>query len=283
MNDLAKAAKAVGATVKTSDLVGPSGQVPDFGAVGQVAPQLFDLSAGAISGPINAGRTGVVVKILRQARAQRRRDREELRPDAGGDSRPEAAMKLSTLRERHLERLQEAQAHPVINAKPKAQQTAGYVNPDQALQSKGPQPYRLRAFCLVNAVCAFHRNPSVAKWQSPSCGQWSGLRIEIGRTDTRRERRRRHRHVPSVEDDQRVFALECRSLRLRSRWSAFRREPARRSCRCRRPAARARPILRRSCTCAIRAMLFVGLCSVTATACVRRARCLSASPRSRSA
>jgi peptidyl-prolyl cis-trans isomerase D len=62
-NDLAKAAKAVGATVKTSDLVGESGQVPDFGEVGQVAPQLFDMSVGAISGPIDAGRTGVVVKI----------------------------------------------------------------------------------------------------------------------------------------------------------------------------------------------------------------------------
>ena len=64
MNDLGKAAKAVGATVKTSDLVSASGQVPDFGAVGQVAPQLFDLNVGAISGPIDAGRTGVVVKIL---------------------------------------------------------------------------------------------------------------------------------------------------------------------------------------------------------------------------
>ncbi len=63
-NDLAKAAKEVGATFKTSDLVGDSGQVPDFGQVGQVAPQLFDLAVGAISGPINAGRTGVVVKIL---------------------------------------------------------------------------------------------------------------------------------------------------------------------------------------------------------------------------
>ncbi len=64
MNDLGKAAKAVGATVKTSDLVGESGQVPDFGEVGQVAPQLFEMTAGAISGAINAGRTGVVVKIL---------------------------------------------------------------------------------------------------------------------------------------------------------------------------------------------------------------------------
>jgi peptidyl-prolyl cis-trans isomerase D len=63
-NDLAKAAKEMGATVKTSDLVSESGQVPDFGQVGQVAPQLFDLAVGNISGPINAQRTGVVAKIL---------------------------------------------------------------------------------------------------------------------------------------------------------------------------------------------------------------------------
>jgi peptidyl-prolyl cis-trans isomerase D len=63
-HDLAKAAKEVGATVKTSDMVGQSDQVPDFGDVGQVAPQLFDLTAGAISGPINAGRTGVVAKLV---------------------------------------------------------------------------------------------------------------------------------------------------------------------------------------------------------------------------
>ena len=50
--------------MKTSDLVDGSGQVPDFGEVAQVAPQLFDMTVGSISGPINAGRTGVVVKIL---------------------------------------------------------------------------------------------------------------------------------------------------------------------------------------------------------------------------
>ena len=63
-NDLAKAAKEVGASVKTSDLVGQSQQVPDFGDVGQVAPQLFDMTAGTVSGPINAGRTGVVAKLV---------------------------------------------------------------------------------------------------------------------------------------------------------------------------------------------------------------------------
>lgn len=64
MNDLTKAAKEVGAAMKTSDLVGPSDQVPSLGAVGQVAPQLFEMNPGNISGPINAGRTGVVAKIL---------------------------------------------------------------------------------------------------------------------------------------------------------------------------------------------------------------------------
>ena len=62
-HDLAKAAKEMGVTVKTSDLVGQSGQVPDLGAVGQVAPQLFDMAPGNISGPINAQRTGVVAKL----------------------------------------------------------------------------------------------------------------------------------------------------------------------------------------------------------------------------
>jgi len=64
MNDLAKAAKETGATVKTSDLVSETGQVPDLGEVGQVAPQVFNLKPGNISGPINAGRTGVVIKLL---------------------------------------------------------------------------------------------------------------------------------------------------------------------------------------------------------------------------
>ncbi|MGA8044035.1 MAG: peptidyl-prolyl cis-trans isomerase [Terracidiphilus sp.] len=63
-NDLAKAAKEMGATVKTSDEVKLSDQVPDVGQLGQVAPQLFDMAPGTISGPINAGRTGVVAKIV---------------------------------------------------------------------------------------------------------------------------------------------------------------------------------------------------------------------------
>jgi peptidyl-prolyl cis-trans isomerase D len=64
MNDLAKAAKGEGAALKTSDLVGETDQVPDFGQVGQLAPQLFDMKVGDLSGPINARRTGVVAKLV---------------------------------------------------------------------------------------------------------------------------------------------------------------------------------------------------------------------------
>jgi peptidyl-prolyl cis-trans isomerase D len=63
-NDLAKAAKEVGATIKSSDLVGREAQVPDVGALATAAPQLFDLNAGQISTAINTGHSGVVVKIV---------------------------------------------------------------------------------------------------------------------------------------------------------------------------------------------------------------------------
>ncbi|HEU5457011.1 MAG TPA: peptidylprolyl isomerase [Terracidiphilus sp.] len=62
--DLKKAAQAVGAKVETSDAVTETGQVPDLGQVGQVAPALFNLPVGGISGAINTGRTGAVAKIV---------------------------------------------------------------------------------------------------------------------------------------------------------------------------------------------------------------------------
>ena len=62
-NDLAAAAKAMGATIKTSDLVGRTGQVPDVGAIATAAPQLFTMKPGQISGPIRGDRTGVVAQL----------------------------------------------------------------------------------------------------------------------------------------------------------------------------------------------------------------------------
>jgi peptidyl-prolyl cis-trans isomerase D len=62
-NDLEKAAKELGATVKTSDLVGRDQQVPDIGQLSSAAPSLFDLNNGQISSAINTGQAGVVAKL----------------------------------------------------------------------------------------------------------------------------------------------------------------------------------------------------------------------------
>lgn len=62
-HDLKKAAKELGATVKTSDLVAPDGQVPDIGSMSS-ASAIFALKPGEISGPITAGGNGVVAQLL---------------------------------------------------------------------------------------------------------------------------------------------------------------------------------------------------------------------------
>ena len=63
-NNLAQAAKELGATVKTSDLVIHSAQVPDIGELATAAPDLFSLNVGQISKPINTGHSGIVAKIV---------------------------------------------------------------------------------------------------------------------------------------------------------------------------------------------------------------------------
>jgi peptidyl-prolyl cis-trans isomerase D len=63
-HDLKKAANEVGATVKTSDLVGPKDQVPDLGSFGGPAAQIFNLKQGEISGPISVQSGGVVVMLV---------------------------------------------------------------------------------------------------------------------------------------------------------------------------------------------------------------------------
>jgi peptidyl-prolyl cis-trans isomerase D len=62
-HDLKKVAKDLGATVKTSDLVSPDGQVPDIGSLTS-ASAIFSLKPGEISGPITAGGNGVVAQLL---------------------------------------------------------------------------------------------------------------------------------------------------------------------------------------------------------------------------
>ena len=63
-HDLDKAAKEAGATVKTSDLVNRTAQVPELGAMTGPIGQVFSMKAGEISGAIQAGSNGAVVKVL---------------------------------------------------------------------------------------------------------------------------------------------------------------------------------------------------------------------------
>ncbi len=63
-HDLKKAAKELGATVKTSDFVTPDGQVPDIGSLTGEAAVVFTMKPGDISGPINSGANGVVMSVV---------------------------------------------------------------------------------------------------------------------------------------------------------------------------------------------------------------------------
>ena len=63
-HDLKKAAKDLGAAIKTSELVAPDGQVPDIGSLAGPAASIFTLKPGEISGPITAGANGVVAQLV---------------------------------------------------------------------------------------------------------------------------------------------------------------------------------------------------------------------------
>ncbi|HEU5400552.1 MAG TPA: peptidyl-prolyl cis-trans isomerase, partial [Terriglobales bacterium] len=63
-HNLRAAAKAVGAAVKTSDLVKPDDQVPDVGQLSGPAAVVFSMKPGEISGPVQAGANGVVFALV---------------------------------------------------------------------------------------------------------------------------------------------------------------------------------------------------------------------------
>ncbi len=63
-HDLKRAAKELGATLKTSDSVLPDGQVPDLGSMAGQAAVAFSMKPGEISGPINSGTNAVVIALL---------------------------------------------------------------------------------------------------------------------------------------------------------------------------------------------------------------------------
>lgn len=63
-HDLKRAAKELGAMMKTSEFVPPDGQVPDIGSMTGTASVAFTLTPGDISGPIISGSNGVVLQVL---------------------------------------------------------------------------------------------------------------------------------------------------------------------------------------------------------------------------
>ncbi len=64
LNDLKKAAAEMNVPLKSSDLVGKDGQVPEVGAMTGPASVAFTLAKGAISGPLNTGRSGIVLTVV---------------------------------------------------------------------------------------------------------------------------------------------------------------------------------------------------------------------------
>ena len=63
-HDLKKAAAEVGATVKTSNLVSATEQVPDLGSMDGAAAVAFDLKQGEISGALSLGSSGAVLQVV---------------------------------------------------------------------------------------------------------------------------------------------------------------------------------------------------------------------------
>jgi peptidyl-prolyl cis-trans isomerase D len=63
-HNLQKAAKEVGATLKTSELVSMASQVPELGSMSGPGAVAFGLKSGEISVPINTGSGGAVLQVL---------------------------------------------------------------------------------------------------------------------------------------------------------------------------------------------------------------------------
>lgn len=63
LHNLKQAAKEVGAQLLTSEFVSPGSQIPEIGQVSNIE-QVFEMKPSQISGPIQAGRNGVVVMLL---------------------------------------------------------------------------------------------------------------------------------------------------------------------------------------------------------------------------
>ena len=93
-HDLAKAAKEAGATVKTSDLVSRTQQVPDIGSMSGAASTAFTMKQGEISGPLNLGANEAVIQIVERQEpsasdAEFAKQRDQLRERLASQKRQE--------------------------------------------------------------------------------------------------------------------------------------------------------------------------------------------------
>jgi peptidyl-prolyl cis-trans isomerase D len=93
-HDLAKAAKEAGATVKTSDLVSRTQQVPDIGSMSGAASAAFTMKQGEISGPLNLGASQAVLQIVERQEpstsdAEYAKQRDQLRERLASQKRQE--------------------------------------------------------------------------------------------------------------------------------------------------------------------------------------------------
>ncbi|MBV8207705.1 MAG: peptidyl-prolyl cis-trans isomerase [Acidobacteria bacterium] len=81
-HDLKKAAKELGASVKTSDLVTMNSQVPDIGSMSGAPSAAFDMNPGEISNAIDTGTGAVVFSVLDKQQpspADLAKDKEQIR------------------------------------------------------------------------------------------------------------------------------------------------------------------------------------------------------------
>jgi peptidyl-prolyl cis-trans isomerase D len=93
-HDLAKAAKEAGATVKTSELVSRTQQVPDIGSLSGPASAAFTMKQGEISGPLNMGASQAVLQIVERQEpsandAEFAKQRDQLRERLASQKRQE--------------------------------------------------------------------------------------------------------------------------------------------------------------------------------------------------
>jgi peptidyl-prolyl cis-trans isomerase D len=93
-HDLAKAAKEAGATVKTSDLVSRTQNVPDIGSMSGPAAAAFTMKQGEISGPLNLGAGQAVLQIVERQEpsasdAEFAKQRDQLRERLASQKRQE--------------------------------------------------------------------------------------------------------------------------------------------------------------------------------------------------